>query len=139
MPVICDYCRQPAELVSGAVIHPKHPHLRSQWFWRCAPCAAWVGCHANTKDHQPLGRLANAELRQARQGAHAIFDSLWRSGEMTRPEAYVWLANALHIQVGRCHIGWMDVDNCNRVMDAVLARPDARSLIARSGEAPHGG
>ena len=55
----------------------------------CEPCNAYVGCHKNSR--KPLGTLANKELRELRIRTHEIFDPLWKSGKMTRSEAYKML------------------------------------------------
>jgi hypothetical protein len=38
----------------------------------CVPCDAYVGTHKNSKDHKPLGFLANRGLREARKAAHLV-------------------------------------------------------------------
>jgi hypothetical protein len=113
--VICDYCAAPAELVSGHAIYPRRPDLASKLFWRCLACNAYVGCHKGTD--KPLGNLANADLRRARQEAHAAFDPLWLGkpkGE--RRKRYEWLAQGLGISTDACHIGMMDAKQCYRVV-----------------------
>lgn len=112
--VICDYCGNKAALVTGRKIYPHRPDLFPLRFWHCEPCKAWVGCHKNS-DAQPLGRLANAELRLAKSAAHRDFDPLWKSGEMTRKQAYQWLSDQLDIPSESCHIGMFDVATCQRV------------------------
>ena len=112
--MICDYCKQDAKLVTGAAIYPHRPDLHSKWFYQCASCAAYVGCHGATK--VPLGRLANAELRAAKKAAHAAFDPLWRSGDYTRKVAYAWLAGELGIPARQAHIGMFDVAQCQAVV-----------------------
>lgn len=125
MSVVCPYCHHDAELVTGKAIYPHRPDLFHKWFWRCQPCRAWVGCHPkNPKDKtdngtRPLGRLANAELRKAKQAAHSVFDPLWKSGTIPRAKAYKWLADTLGISRDNCHIGMMDVDGCKAVVAAV--------------------
>ncbi|MBN7137030.1 hypothetical protein A7A76_20030 [Lysobacter enzymogenes] len=120
--VFCDYCGQPAELVSGAEIYPRRPDLAYKQIWHCAPCDAYVGCHEHS-DAVPLGRLANAQLRAAKQAAHAAFDPLWREeGGMRRSEAYAWLAGALGIRKRDCHIAMFDVADCDRVVAACRTR-----------------
>lgn len=119
----CPYCQQPSELVKGDVLYPYRPDLAGQDFFRCAPCAAWVGCHRGT--FNPLGRLANGELRRAKQAAHAVFDPLWQakmrrdkcSKKVARAAAYGWLATQLSVSREDCHIGMMDVAMCHRVVD----------------------
>ncbi len=97
--------------------------------WLCRPCAAWVGVHNNSPRYLPLGRLANAELRAAKQAAHAVFDPLWQrklipdrrprqKGEKKRArgDGYHWLADQLGIPFEQCHIGLFDVETCKRVI-----------------------
>lgn len=111
--VLCPYCQSPARIVGGDTIYPHRSDLHSKQFWFCGPCWAWVGVHKGTT--KPLGRLANWELRQAKMRAHTAFDPLFKTGRMSRPSAYKWLAGKLGIPRGECHIGMMDVDMCNMV------------------------
>lgn len=121
--IICDYCQQPAQLVTGETVYPHRPDLHYLRFWQCLPCDAWVGCHKGTK--RPLGRLANAELRAAKMAAHAAFDELWRrttpAGSFDRNGAYAWLAEQLGIERADCHIGMFDVEQCKRVVEICTA------------------
>lgn len=116
---VCDYCGQPAEFVGGDVIYPHRPDLASKRFWRCAPCGAYVGCRPKNKKYgqdgtQPMGRLANAELRKAKMRAHAAFDPLWKDdAALNRRQAYAWLAGRLNIPLSECHIGMFDVPMCD--------------------------
>lgn len=115
---ICPYCRAESDLVYGDVIYPHRPDLHHKPFYLCPPCGAYVGCHPGTET--PLGRLADDELRKAKQRAHAAFDPLWkakgRCKKMTRRAAYEWLAGQLEIDASDCHIGMMDVETCERVV-----------------------
>lgn len=113
--VTCDYCGQPAPLVTGADVYPGLPALARRRFYKCDPCHAWVGCHPGTI--KPLGRLANAPLRRARVKAHDRFDRLWRGGRMKRTDAYAWLAEQLGIKPEDCHIGMFDAAACARVVE----------------------
>ena len=123
--VYCPYCRAEAPLVDGTVVYPHRPDLASLRFYRCTPCDAHVGCHKGTTT--PLGRLANAELRKAKQRAHAAFDPLWKGGKrkLSRSAAYSWLAKAMQMMPADCHIGMMDVGQCQRVVEVCRARSDA--------------
>lgn len=118
----CPYCLQPAELLKLG--EPGYPYQRSYGpTWTCVRCQAWCGCHPGTEN--ALGRLANAELRAAKQRAHAAFDPLWkRKAERdqiplshARKAGYRWLGENLGIPANRTHIGWMDVDQCERVVE----------------------
>ena len=118
----CPYCGKRAQRCVGSAIYPHRPDLDAKTFYRCVPCKAWVGCHPGT--NTPLGRLANAELRQAKQAAHAAFDPLWKrkaerfglSKNKARGKGYAWLAMQLGIDQKDCHIGMMDVETCRRVV-----------------------
>lgn len=114
-------CGRFAELVSGTRIYPHRTDLVHLRFFLCAACNAWVGCH---RDGRPLGTLADAATRDARQRAHAAFDPLWKSSiePGARSRAYRWLAGKLRIRVEECHIGHFDRHTCALV--ALLAREE---------------
>jgi hypothetical protein len=120
--------------VTGADIYPYRSDLDDKQFWRCRPCKAWVGCHGNSSN--PMGRLANSELRGWKVRAHAAFDPLWMrkrkreqiSKKAARNAGYAWLAKELGIPRDQCHIGLFDVDACKRVIE--LCQPKPRGLEA---------
>ena len=116
---ICPYCEKQSELLTGAEVYPNRSDLASLRFWVCKPCKARVGCHKNDDLFRPLGTLANAECRKARMEAHKFFDPLWRGGQMSRTEAYEWLAKALNCPPEECHIGQFQVPACEAVIIAV--------------------
>lgn len=113
--VLCPYCQRDAAKVTGKQIYPHRPDLYAKTFYECDPCDAYVGCHPGTDT--PLGRLADAELREEKMRAHAAFDPIWRSGSKKRGSAYAWLADQLGIDKKECHIGMFDVAMCRRVVE----------------------
>ena len=129
---ICPYCGFSALLITGAELYPHRSDLRDKRFWHCGQDGAWVGCHPGTT--KPLGRLANAELRQAKQLAHAEFDPLWKTGQMSRAEAYHWLCGALGIPREETHIGMFDVQQCMATVYACRDRVYNARLV--EGETP---
>jgi hypothetical protein len=143
----CPYCGLPAELVTGAVVYPHRVDLAGLRFWLCKPCGAYVGCHrkgarvasgglASRSDGTvPLGALADAVLRAARNHAHADFDPLWQSGELRRLQAYAWMAETLCIPVQDAHIGMFDLERCQALLLAIERRRNA--LRAAAGERVH--
>lgn len=112
---ICPYCGKLAWLASGRQLYPHRKDLSGKLFYRCAPCDAFVGCHPGTL--QPLGTLANAELRRARMAAHQAFDPIWRGRARSRRSAYRWLAQQLGVAYEDCHIGMFDMGTCQRVIE----------------------
>lgn len=120
--VICPYCGSRAKLVSGSTIYPHRKDFRRLMFWQCAPCDAYVGCHKKNQKMgfygtEPLGSLANSELRIARSTAHDCFDRLWKECGIPRTEAYKILANKLSILPEQCHIGSFNLVACRRVIE----------------------
>ena len=123
--VLCPYCCRPAALRSTSA----HLYYGRDYgpVWQCEPCEAWVGCHKG--GHQPLGRLANAALRAAKQRAHAAFDPLWQAKmrqdgcakNKARSKGYIWLAGQLGIAAQECHIGYFNEDMCARVVEVCQA------------------
>ncbi len=115
---VCGYCNKFSVLVSGKEVYPHRKDLFSLKFYVCDPCGARVGVHKGTVN--PLGRLANSELRSAKSEAHRYFDELWKSKLMSRKEAYRWLSGKLGIDREDCHIGMFDVDMCNKSVTYAL-------------------
>lgn len=116
----CESCEEYSELVGGDYIYPHRKDLYSLQFYYCKCCGAYVGCHKGTT--KPLGILANKQLRASKSKAHACFDPLWRSGEMTRKEAYTWLSEQLNINKDDCHIGMFNEEQCEAVVQVVIGR-----------------
>ena len=115
LPTTCGYCGQPAKLVHSAQVYGKD---YGGMMWRCDPCDAHVGCHKGTS--VPLGSLADADLRAARQRAHAAFDPIWRnkpgSAFHARRNLYNRMARHLGLPVERTHIGFFDAKTCAEVV-----------------------
>ncbi len=118
----CRYCLKPAALLKFG--EPGYPYQRDYGpTWTCTPCQAWVGCHPGTEN--ALGGLANAELRQAKQAAHAAFDPLWLakmrrdkcSKGTARRAGYKWLSIEMGLPIKKTHIGMMSLEECHRVVE----------------------
>jgi len=106
----CPYCNKKAEWVSNEKIYGRR-YGKSYMCYYCKDCNAYVGCHNNTK--QPLGTMANKELRDLRIKAHSLFDQIWKEGKMKRKEAYKFLEKNTGIK----HISWTSEEQCKKVID----------------------
>lgn len=116
MCVRCNYCGQQAEFVNGKHLYPNCRPAWSKEFWLCRPCDARVGCHRGTRN--PLGSLANAELRALRKEAHKYFDTVWKGGKLTRGQAYKGLARLMGMTPEEAHIGKFSRQQCLQVIRA---------------------
>lgn len=113
----CPYCGAKVLLKEANYVY--HSAESKDWgkVWVCSnfpKCDSYVGCHKGTEI--PLGRLANERLRTLKAEAHRQFDPIWKSGLMSRKEAYKWLADMLMIPNEECHIGMFDVKMCQKVI-----------------------
>lgn len=143
--VTCDYCGGTATLMLSSAKLYRGRDFGPVWFCGCEASGggAWVGTHINSPIHKPLGRLANADLRKAKQAAHAAFDPLWKARQMrdkregkkgsknhARGDGYYWLSQQLGIRFEDCHIGMFDVAMCQRVVQVCTPfLPDMKSAI----------
>jgi hypothetical protein len=50
--------------------------------------------------------------------AHDAFDPLWRSGRMSRTDAYRWLAGELGLDPEACHVALFDEELCQQAVAA---------------------
>lgn len=120
IPETCPYCGSAVSFVNNAEIYGR-AYGDWPWAYKCdaKQCGVYVGTHPNTK--WPLGTLATAEVRAARMKTKNLFNPLWQSGQMSRSEAYAWLATKMGITVAACHFGWFDAARCEKAI-AILGR-----------------
>lgn len=77
-------------------------------------CDAYVRVHPGT--NIPVGTMANRRLRELRKQAHREFDKLYKSGTMTKQEAYYWLAYMISAPLSQAHIGYLGEYYCEVVI-----------------------
>lgn len=118
-PEQCRFCSGDVRIAKHEEIYGKN-YSEWPWVYLCENCGAYVGMHPFTSI--PLGTLADKQTRDARKNCKPAFESLWRTGEMSRTAAYQWLADQLGIPVGECHFGWFDIDTCERAKNICLRR-----------------
>jgi hypothetical protein len=81
---------------------------------------------------RPPAVPGDEETRLLRMQAHMSFDRLWKSGRLTRREAYGWLAGELGLTEAKAHMGQMTnkhllravVTVCDREMGTTVAQDD---------------
>lgn len=106
----CPYCGKEAPWVENKEKYGRNFGKSYMCYW-CKDCDAYVGCHQNSQ--QPLGTMANAELRRLRMKAHEVVDTLWKSGKMSRKEMYRLLSEKMGKTV---HIGWSNEEECKDII-----------------------
>ena len=143
---MCPYCRQFAELATGARVYPGRPDLAEKPIWLCAPCNAYCGCHPGTK--KPLGIPADAATRFARMRLHQnVLDPLWQGAineigyepedekaraiirNVARKRVYAFLAAKMGIRKDDAHTGLFDIEQCRRAW-RILREVDYREIRA---------
>lgn len=132
-PICCDNCRSKnIALLKSEIKHEDNP---TKWIWiyLCHDCNAKVACHPNS--FLPMGLMADGFTRSLRKRAHAVFDPIWQSGLKTRARAYEWLADQLVINVGRCHISWLNVAQLKTVIKLSVAYFSENEHIAERRKA----
>ena len=113
-PTVCRYC-------GGKVVYTSNAEIYGREYgegkcYLCRNCRAFVGVHPGTDE--PLGTLADDELRQWRKTAHYWFDQIWRKPLRitTRYKAYGWLAEQLGISREYTHIGMFEKEECKETI-----------------------
>lgn len=109
-PTECRYCGGCVELVSNAKIYNGREYGEWPYAYLCQDCKAYVGLHPSTDI--PLGTLAAPQLRKDRNTAKDAFHRVKEQRGFSRSMAYQWLAGKMGIDVGVCHFGWFDQDEC---------------------------
>ena len=109
----CPYCEKEAEWVENKEIYGRN-FGKSYMSYLCRECDAYVGCHNNTEE--PLGTMADRELRELRKKAHKLFDPTWKGTDVTRGKAYQNLKELTGVE----HIAWANKDECQIVIDTLM-------------------
>jgi len=110
----CPYCNGKAHLKDSSRIYGRS--YGNVWMCEDYPhCDSYVGVHKGTD--KPLGRMANARLRELKKMAHELFDPMWRNGPMKRWQAYSWLARKMDMTRKEAHIGEFDESQCERLIE----------------------
>jgi hypothetical protein len=115
--VNCPYCGSPVDFCDSKRIYGKSYGM----VYVCSKypeCRAWVMAHRN--GGEPMGILANDELRTLRKYAHKLFDPLWQSGKMKRPIAYRLMRTLMDLPTSECHIGMMNEIRCKVFIGKIL-------------------
>ena len=85
----------------------------------CDNCGASVGVH-DTKNKKPLGRFANAELKDLKMKAHALFDIYWQKRGLKRTDCYGYLASKLGLMLRETHFGWFDKEYLLKAINILI-------------------
>ncbi|QBY56420.1 zinc-finger-containing protein [Cupriavidus oxalaticus] len=123
---LCDYCGGKAVLARmGEETYPYQEDHGPVWI--CSPCHAWIGVRARSKHHTPLGRLADAALREKKSQLHDALEPLVaakmrRDGVNAfeaRGKAMKWLIASLHIPVDSPSIHALSLDQCEQAIQFI--------------------
>ena len=129
----CPYCGGTVQYRSADGIY--QDNQKGTMLYVCShypECDAYVRVHAGTKI--PVGSMANHELRALRRSAHEYFDQLFKSGYMTKEDAYLWLAELISAPLSEAHIGYLGEYYCRLVIEEckkLLARQQKRQRFLR--------
>jgi hypothetical protein len=123
---VCDYCGARATLARFG--DGSYPYREDHGaVWQCTACDAWIGVFARSSRHVPLGRLANAELRDAKARLHAALEPLVAAkvrrdavnAFKARAHAFRWLANELGMDEQLCLMHLLDLEQCRAALAVV--------------------
>ena len=101
--ITCPYCGSATVLRPDSFVYKEN--ARGKHLYVCSrypECDAYVSVNEDTLE--PLGTLANGELRHKRIEAHRAFDQIWRNRIMTRSNAYRWLREKYGMRADQAHI-----------------------------------
>ena len=107
----CPYCNKEALYLTSEQFYGRDFGTN---LYVCFDCDARVGTHERTK--KPLGTMATKELRELRKQCHSLFDKMWKSGKLTRKQAYKWLQESMEISKSKAHIGMFDEEQCKKLL-----------------------
>lgn len=115
--IYCPYCGAKASLRPTSVVYGDDAKTDGYLYVcdRYPKCDSYVGAHQRTK--LPMGTLANGDLRHKRIEAHKAFDWMWKSGLMTKWQAYKWMQGKLALTDEQAHIAKFSEYMCDRLIE----------------------
>jgi hypothetical protein len=141
---LCDYCGARAVLTRpGDAAYPYRDDHGPLWL--CVACEAWIGIRPRSTRNVPLGRLADASLREAKSLLHEALEphaaaKARRDGVNifeARSKAIRWVSTELGFDPLPGSIHALTLDQCEqglRYVDAFLAsRRSANSTLSDNG------
>lgn len=111
--IYCPYCNAPAVLQRTDQVYGVECDTMLYVCKNYPACDTYIRTIPGTM--QPLGTMANAELRQLRRETHEVFDQLYLRHLMTKDAAYDWMAFWLSCQRSNAHIAMLDTFACKLV------------------------
>ena len=114
----CPYCGAKATLRPSSVVYGERAKSGGYLYVcdRYPKCDAYVGAHQKTT--RPMGTLANGDLRHKRIEAHKVFDQMWKSGLMTKWQAYRWMQGKFALNEDQAHIAKFSEYMCDQLIAA---------------------
>ena len=68
------------------------------------------------------GIFSDKKTRSMRNACHKKFDRIWKNNEMSRTNAYKWLASVMKLTEEDAHIGKMNFEQCIQLMSILHDR-----------------
>ena len=114
----CPYCGAKATLRPSSAVYGDAAKTDGFLYVcdRYPKCDAYVAAHR--KSRLPMGTLANGDLRHKRIEAHKAFDWMWKSGLMSKRQAYKWMQAKLGLSEEQAHIAKFGEYMCGQLIDA---------------------
>ena len=112
----CPYCGAKATLRPSSAVYGNAAKTDGYLYVcdRYPKCDAYVAAHR--KSRLPMGTLANGDLRHKRIEAHKAFDWMWRSGLMSKRQAYRWMQAKLGLNEKQAHIAKFSEYMCDQLI-----------------------
>jgi hypothetical protein len=123
----CDYCGAPATLARAG--DENYPYREDHGpLWMCAPCQAWIGVFPRSKRNVPLGRLADARLRELKTLLYDALEPLAQAKVRrdgcnvfeARAKGIRWIAQEIGVESPeKQSIHTFDAEQCERAVEAI--------------------
>ena len=129
--VNCPYCGAPAFCRPASMVHGKNTWQKGTHLYVCSrwpDCDSYVTAHKNTL--QPMGSLANKNLRYKRILAHEALEELRQIRHMETWAVYVWLQMKLELTPDKAHIGMFSEEMCDHLISICRESMQSSPVLA---------
>ena len=114
----CCLCDNEGIVISGKDLYGHRPDLWSLKMFQCPTHKdCYVGAHKSSGE--PLGIMADRNLRELKMLAHSLFDPFWKSKKVKRYRLYSKLASEMGIDINECHFGYFKEDELKEAIEII--------------------
>lgn len=139
----CPYCGQKSKLLTRKeLLGDTSDYAKDKKYFVCnhyPVCNTYIKAISKKGKWVPAGTMADIALREKRNETHKTFDKIWKSGLMSRVDAYKWLGDIFgYVQITNSRVSkHAHISNLNKRQCDIVIEKSKEFLSKRKTHKSH--